>query len=126
MECAKEHDLAARLASARALSHTVVDITRAREECREVLIEECRRAVDEDAAEVIILGGGPIAGLARDIADALPVPVLDGVSCAVRLAEALVALGPRPPQRGSFARPPGKPSRGLSPALAARLEGSSP
>ena len=126
IECAKEHDLLARMASARALPRPVADITRAHDECREAVIEECRQAIDEDDAEVIILGGGPIAGLARDIADVIPVPVLDGVSCAVRLAEALVALGPRPPQRGSFVRPRGKPSRGLSPALAALLGGRNP
>ena len=49
------------------------------------------------------------------------VPVIDGVSCAVRLAEALVGLNPAVPQAGSFARPPAKPARGLGPALQARI-----
>jgi allantoin racemase len=123
MECAREHDLAARMASVRALDRLVPDSPQAREALREPLVEACQRAIEEDDAEVIIVGGGPIAGLAREIADRLPVPTLDGVSCAVRLAETLVALGPRAPERGSFARPRGKPSRGLSPALAARLGG---
>jgi hypothetical protein len=35
----------------------------------------------------------------------------------VRLAEALVGLAPRPATRGSFARPAGKPTRGLSASL---------
>ena len=78
-------------------------------------------AVDKDAAEVVILGGGPIAGLAREAAGEIPVPTLDGVSCGVRLAEALVGLAPRPATRGSFARPPSKPTRGLSPSLVSRL-----
>ena len=49
-------------------------------------------------------------------------PVLDGVACAVRPAEALVGLAPRAPSRDPFARPPAKSSRGLSEALAARIE----
>src|SRR5262245_32198721 len=122
-ECAVEHGLAGRLASIRALDIPVADITRAREELRERLLAECARAVEEDGAEVLIVGGGPLAGLAREEAHRIPVPALDGVTCAVHLAEALVALGPRPPARGSFARPPGKPATGLSPALARLLEG---
>ena len=117
LEVAAEYGLAARMASVRALDVPVTDITTAKDELREKLVEQCLRAVDEDDADVVILGGGPLAGLARESADRIPVPTLDGVTCAVRQAESLVALRPRPPRRGSFARPPKKPSRGLSPAL---------
>jgi Asp/Glu/hydantoin racemase len=84
-------------------------------------LEECRRAVEDDDAEVIICGGGPIAGLAREAAGEIPVPLLDGVSCAVRLAEAVTGLGTQPPTRGSFARPRPKPAKGLSEALTRRV-----
>ena len=123
IECAQEHGLAGRLASVRALDVPIPDITRAKEQLRDRLLEECMRAVEQDAAEVIIFGGGPIAGLAREAGDAIPVPSLDGVSCAVRLAEALVGLHPRPPSRGSFARPPAKPGKGLAPELMRRITG---
>jgi Asp/Glu/hydantoin racemase len=121
-ECAQQHGLDGRLASVRALADGPTDIAKAKEQLREKLVAESLRAVQEDGAEVVILGGGPIAGLARECRDRIPVPALDGVSCAVRLAEALVGLGPRPPQRGSFARPPAKPNRGLSPALGAIID----
>ena len=73
-------------------------------------------AIEQDEAEVIIFGGGPIAGLAREVRDDIPVPTLDGVSCAVRMAEALVGLRPRatitrqlrasaPPSRRRASRP---------------------
>jgi Asp/Glu/hydantoin racemase len=124
IECAQEHGLAGRLASVRALDVPIPDITQAKQLLRDRLLAECRLAVDQDEAEVIILGGGPIAGLAREAADELPVPVLDGVSCAVRLAEALVGLHTRPPLRGSFARPPAKPAHGLSPALLRAIAGA--
>jgi allantoin racemase len=82
----------------------------------------CERAVDEDGAEVIVLAGAPLAGLARTLHGQLPVPVVDGVSSAVRHAESLVALAPGRATRGSYAPPPAKPHAGLPPAMAALLE----
>jgi allantoin racemase len=49
--------------------------------------------VIEDHAEVICLGGGGMAGLDAAVRDAVGVPVVDGVTAAVKLAESLVALG---------------------------------
>ena len=122
-ESAREHGLDGRLASVRALAAGPSDIGRAKEELREKLVAEAVKAVEEDGAEVVILGGGPIAGLVRECGDRIPVPALDGVSCAVRLAEALVGLKPRAPRRGSFARPAPKPNRGLSDVLGALIRG---
>jgi Asp/Glu/hydantoin racemase len=122
-ECAEEHGLAGRLVRVRALNVPIPDITQAKDQLRERLLEECGRAIDEDEAEVIIFGGGPIAGLAREEAASIPVPTLDGVSCAVRLAEAVTGLHPRPPSRGSFARPRPKPAQGLSAELMRRILG---
>lgn len=123
-ECAEEHGLAGRLVSVRPLDVPIPDIALAKDQLRGRLLEECRSAIELDAAEVIIFGGAPIAGLAREAAPELPVPVLDGVSCAVRLAEAIVGLHPRRPSRGSFARPVPKSALGLSPALTRRIEGN--
>ena len=121
-ECVAEHGLQARLAAVRALDVPVTDITRARDLLAEPLLELCQRTVDEDEAEVVILGGGPLAGLAHLIADRMPVPLLDGVACAIPMAEMLVNLGVRAPTQGSFARPRPKPATGLSAALTARIE----
>ena len=123
IECAREHGLDGRLASVRALNVAIPDITQAKDQFRAALLAECLAAVEEDEAEVIIFGGGPIAGLAREVADQIPVPALDGVSCAVRMAEALVGLGVRKATCGSFARPRAKPAAGLSEALMRRIVG---
>jgi Asp/Glu/hydantoin racemase len=123
IECAHEHGLAGRLASVRALDTPIADITQARHQLRDRLIEQCMQAIEQDDAEVIIFGGGPIAGLARETAATIPVPTLDGISCAVRMAEALVGLNPRPAQRGSFATPRAKPAKGLAPELMRRITG---
>lgn len=123
IECAQDHGLAGRLASVRALDTPIADITRAKAQFRDALLRECMLAIEQDEAEVIIFGGGPIAGLARELRDEIPVPTLDGVSCAVRMAEALVGLQPRAPLRGSFTRPRGKPAKGLSTELMQRITG---
>ena len=106
-----------------ALDAAIADITQAGQQFRDRLIELCLHAIEHDEAEVIIFGGGPIAGLARAVRDDIPVPTLDGVSCAVRMAEALVGLRPRAPSRGSFARPAAKPAQGLAPELLRRITG---
>lgn len=70
-------------------------------------------AIHADGADVLILGGAPLAGLARSIAGGIPVPVVDGVSSAVRHAETLARLKPGAAQAGSFAPPPVKGNAGL-------------
>ena len=123
IELAEEVGLAGRLGSVRGLDVAIPDIANAKEQLQARLIAECLAAVEQDGAEAVIFGGGPIAGLAREVADDIPVPVLDGVSCAVRLAEAIGGLHPRKPVTGSFARPAPKPATGLSPALLRRFTG---
>ena len=116
-ECAREHGLDGRLASVRALDVPIPDITQAKDQFKAALMEQCARAIEDDEAEAIIFGGGPLAGLAREVAHEIPVPTLDGVTCAIRMAEALVALKPRKATKGSFAKPGPKPAIGLSPEL---------
>jgi len=121
-ECAEEHSLAGRLVGVHPLAVPPSDITNARTETGRLLVALCHKAIAQDGAEVVIMGGGPIAGLAREVSHEIPVPVLDGVSCAVRLAETLIDLAPGKATIGSFARPAGKPTKGLSPALADYIE----
>ncbi|NUR88745.1 MAG: Asp/Glu/hydantoin racemase, partial [Nonomuraea sp.] len=60
------------------------------------VVDTARRAVVEDRADVIVLGCGGMAGLEDLVAERVDVPVVEGVSAAVRLAESLVGLGLRP------------------------------
>ena len=116
-ESVEANGLIGRLASIRALDRPLASIGGVQEEHGAQLRALCERAVDEDGAEVIVLAGAPLAGLARSLAGALPVPVVDGVSSAVRHAESLIALNPGKATRGSFAPPPVKPNRGLPEAI---------
>jgi allantoin racemase len=53
----------------------------------------------------------------------VPVPLVDGIAAAVRLAETLVALGLKKPAVGSFAAPTGRASVGLASPLETLLRG---
>ena len=121
-EAVEANGLIDRLASIRALDRPLASIGAVQQDHAAALRELCERAVDEDGAEVIVLAGAPLAGLARTLHGQLPVPVVDGVSSAVRHAESLVALAPGLATRGSYAPPPAKPHVGLPPAIAALLE----
>ena len=123
-EVVEANGLIGRLASIRALDRPLASIGNVQADHAEALRELCERAVSEDGAEVIVLAGAPLAGLARALHGQLPVPVVDGVSSAVRHAETLVALQPGKAAMGSFAPPPAKPHRGLPEAIARLLEGN--
>lgn len=57
------------------------------------LFEQSELAVKEDGAEAIVLGCAGFAAIARDFSNKLKVPVLDGVTLAVKLAEDMVESG---------------------------------
>lgn len=121
-ECVQANGLIDRLASIRSLDQPLRDVGAVQQDHEARLRELALQAVEEDGADVIVLAGAPLAGLARAIRADIPVPLVDGVSSAVRHAESLIALAPGRASRGSFAPPPLKPNQGLSPALQALLE----
>jgi allantoin racemase len=121
-EVIESYGFGSRLASIRALDRPLASIGGIQEEHAQALQALAERAVAEDGAEVIVLAGAPLAGLARSLHGRLPVPVVDGVSSAVRHAETLAALKPGRARQGSFAMPPAKPHRGLPPAIARLLD----
>lgn len=75
-----------------------------------------------DGADVVILGGAPLAGLAPLIADRTPGILIDPIAAATLQAVALARLAPSYGRR--TARPAAKPSTGLGPALQAVIAGA--
>ncbi|MFM2351226.1 MAG: hypothetical protein RIR04_2192 [Pseudomonadota bacterium] len=67
---------------------------------------EIGRAVTEDRCEAVVLGCAGMADLAEALAQEHGLPVLDGVTCAVGLAEAMVRLGLKTSRLGGYAPPP--------------------
>jgi len=105
-----EHNLAkygliSRCAKVRAAGVAVLDLELPGSDARRKVSAEIARAVSEDGAEAIVLGCAGMADLARALSLEHGVPVLDGVACAVRLAEATAALGLRTSKVGGYAAP---------------------
>lgn len=59
----------------------------------EKMAELGRKAIEQDGAEVLIFTGAAFAGMHQALSEKLGVPVLEGITCAVKLAEALIDLG---------------------------------
>jgi allantoin racemase len=121
-ECVEMHGLRERCAGIRMLDGSFRSISNVQEEKEALLIELANRAVSEDEADVIILAGAPLAGLAGKVRSKIPVPVVDQVAAAVKQAETLVVLAPRKATSGTFRRPDPKPTVGLPDALGRRIE----
>ncbi|MGH6637476.1 MAG: aspartate/glutamate racemase family protein [Polaromonas sp.] len=80
---------------------------------RQKIGNECRLALAEDGVGAIVLGCAGMADLCAELTQELGVPVIDGVTAAVKLAEALVALRIRTSKRGDYAAPSVKPYVGV-------------
>lgn len=117
-ECVVWHGLRERCAGVRALGGSFRSISDVQDEKEALLVELAQQAVNEDGADVVVLAGAPLAGLARRVRDRIAVPVVDCVEAAVKQAETLVALNPRKAVQGTFARPAAKPCVGIAEPLA--------
>ena len=73
--------------------------------CRKIEAE-IEAAIADDKAEAIVLGCAGMADLADSLSQRYQLPVLDGLACAVALAESLVRLKLRTSRLGGYASPP--------------------
>ncbi|WGS23564.1 MULTISPECIES: aspartate/glutamate racemase family protein [unclassified Bradyrhizobium] len=125
-ECVAMHGLASRCAGIRTLDGSFRSISEVQAEKEDLLVALANQAVEQDKADVVILSGAPLAGLAAKVRDRIPVPVIDPVAAAVRQAETLAVLNPRKAVAGTFRRPDPKPTFGLAEPLAAVIEHRTP
>lgn len=103
--------LESRLASIRSLDMGVTEIALGPDRVREKGIALGRRMVEEDGAEVIIMGCASMAGYSADMETALGVPVLDPVGVTFKVVEGLSELGVRHSKIGLYATPAPKTMR---------------
>ena len=94
-----------RCASVRASGLAVLELEESPERALETIVRQAELAVSEDRAEVICLGCGGMAGLDEQIRQRTGVPVIDGVSAAVTVAESLVRLGLSTSKVRTYAQP---------------------
>jgi len=121
LDCVERFGLGGRLASIRSINEALNGIGSVQQDFKETLLALSRQAVTEDGADVVILAGAPLAGLARELAGQIPVPVVDGISAGIQMAQSIVSLQSGPHRAGAFAPPPVKTRKGLSTNLDAAL-----
>ncbi len=112
--------LGERLAHVATVAPSGADIARDPEGSLAMLEAACRECV-QTGADVVILAGAGLAGLAPRVA--APVPVLCSTAVAVEAALSLARLRPAKAATGARAPTPPVPSIGLDPALGRWLEG---
>lgn len=108
--------IGAQLAGVRTVAPSGGEIARDPAGALALLAEACRACAEQDGAEVVILGGAGLAGLAGPLAGRVAVPVLCSVETGVRAAIAALGTGPA----GLLPHQPVE-TTGLSSSLAARL-----
>ncbi|NVK43141.1 MAG: aspartate/glutamate racemase family protein [Oceanospirillaceae bacterium] len=121
-ECVEWNQLQDRCCAIRMLDQSFQSIGSVRDEKEELLAELALAAVNENGADVIVLAGAPLSGLADRIRDRVPVPMIDCAAAATKQIEGLVSLGLKAPEVGTFRRPVAKETIGISEVLAARIE----
>jgi allantoin racemase len=96
------------LASVRSLDLSVAETDADPERTKLRILEVAKRAIEDDGAEVIVLGCAGMAGYAPLVEETLGVKVLDPTAVALKVAEAMTDLGLTHSKKGLFAHPPEK------------------
>jgi Asp/Glu/hydantoin racemase len=89
---AESYGLGHQLASARVAYAFAGGIPDDEAAYRDAVIAAGIKARDEDGAASIIVGGSAASEMIGELTEATGIPVLEGISCAVKMAEALVRL----------------------------------
>jgi allantoin racemase len=100
-----KYGLAGRCGRVRASNVPVLALEEPGSDARRMIEAEIKRALAEDGAEAIVLGCAGMTDLVRELERSVGAPVLDGVACAVSLAESLVRIGLRTSKRNTYAPP---------------------
>lgn len=92
----------------RAAEIPVLDLEDAGDTALARVIAEAHRARDEDDVGALVLGCGGMSDLTGQISREVGLPVVDGVTAAVKLCEALVGIGLGTSKQGELAFPRAK------------------
>jgi allantoin racemase len=117
-EVVRRAGLESKCASVRGVELGVLDIDQDWGRARAMIEAEARAAIRDDGAEVIVLGCAGMGPLDKELQQALGLPVVDGVACAVPLAELCLNYGVTTSKTVTFAALASKDSDSLDPMLA--------
>jgi allantoin racemase len=82
---AQTHGNAGTLTSIRFTDGPLADVMQTPQQLADALLKACELAVQEDGAQAVVIGGGPLAQAAQALSEKLHVPVIDPVAAAVRM-----------------------------------------
>jgi allantoin racemase len=109
----RKYGLSERCARVRAAEVPVLALEERNADAITKISNEIRTTITDDRAEAIVLGCAGMADLAGELAETHGLPVVDGVTAAVALAEGLVRLGLKTSRLGPYAAPRPKAYSGL-------------
>lgn len=107
------YGLERRCARVRACEVAVLALEDPASDARTKIAAEIAHSLEADGAEAVVLGCAGMADLAESLARQFDIPVVDGVSAAVALAESMAGLGLRTSKRGGYASPSAKTYSGI-------------
>ena len=99
------YGLAARCSGVRASDIPVLDVEASNGTAFERINAEVEQAIKTDKAEAIVLGCAGMAELGATLHDLHNIPVLDGISCAIKQVEAMIYLNLKNSNIGGYAKP---------------------
>lgn len=120
-DCIAQTGLGTRFTGVRCPKTAPARLDNVAQDLRSDIIALAEKATAKDGADVVILGGAPLAGLAPLIAAETPGLLVDPIAAATLQAEAMARLAPSYQNRA--ARPAAKQTTGLGPALTAVIAG---
>jgi allantoin racemase len=86
------YGLERKLASFRVIDFTVPRMTEEPEKLKKAILAEAKKAIEEDGAEVVVLGCTAESGFMKELIRRLRVPVLDPVVISWKYAEMMADL----------------------------------
>ena len=104
-EVVKRYGMQEKCVSIRSSGMTVLGFEEDPELGMKKLREASIKAMEEDGAEAICLGCAGMVNFAEELQKDLGIPVFDGVTAAVKLAEGMVKLGKKTSKRLYFKKP---------------------
>jgi allantoin racemase len=106
-EQVRKMGVTAHFVSVRGAGVAVLDITKNLEKTTKMIGEQAKLAVEEDGADVVVLGCTGLVGLAPRLQGLINTPVIDPAVAALRMAEALCGMD-LIPNRIAYPKPPEK------------------